>query len=109
MSSIFKFWMSNLGKIEIELTPKQAESVSDSDDNVRACLVLMRNARVKKQLDKHSPELIRSVLDEYTVWEDKDWQARIDSGELTIEKIDRIRLLWIAGGDIMDEIHAKKG
>lgn len=101
--SVFKFWTSTTGKIEIELTPKQAESVSNSGDNVQACLALMRNARVKKQLDKYSPELIRSVLDEYTVWEDKDWKKEIESGKLTIEKVDRLRLLWIAGGDIHEE------
>lgn len=107
--SVFKFWTSSLGQIEIELTPQQAESVSNSGDNVKALLVLLRNARIKKQLDKYAPELIRTVLDEYTVWEDKDWKKEIESGELTIDDVNRIRLLWVAGGDISDEIHEEKG
>lgn len=106
--SIFRFWTSHLGRIELELTPKQAASVSHSGDNVVSAVALVRNARVKKQLDKYTPELIKSVLSDIHDWDDDGWKKEIESGQVTLEELDRIRLVWIAGNDITDEIHEEK-
>ena len=96
------WWTSSTGQIELQMTIEQANSVSHSGDCQADCIALLNTPDIKEQLDKYTPEIIKQVIDEYTDWDDNDWKEEIESGELTIEDIYKLRLLWIAGGDISD-------
>jgi hypothetical protein len=82
-------------RFELQLTKAQAESVSHSgqcDDDVAA---LLRDKKIARQLDKISPDKIRDELREYGAW---------DAEELADDEQNRRRIIWIAGGNICDEL-----
>ncbi len=97
-----KWWTSSLGHIELQMTLEQANTTNDSEDCQDDCVALLNSPNIKEQLDKYTPEIIKQVVDEYTDWDDSYWKEEIERGELTIEDVYRIRLLWIAGEDISD-------
>lgn len=79
----------------IEMTKKQALSASHPgpcDDEVKA---LLQNAWIAKQLDLIGPSKIREELKEYGAW---------DEQELSDNEANRARIVWIAAGNIRDEI-----
>jgi hypothetical protein len=52
--------------------------------------------KIKRQLDKIDPELLRSELKEYGAW---------DANELANHEDNLDRILWIAGCDIREETY----
>ena len=71
----------------------QAQSASHQgqcDDDVMA---LSNNRKIRRQLERISPEVLRKELAEYGAW---DEQELADHGQ------NLQRILWIAAGDIVE-------
>lgn len=82
-------WYS--GRLSIEMTKKQAESVSHSgpcDADVEALL-----PQLQEQLNRIDPAELRKELKEYGAWDEK---------ELADHNSNLGRLIWIAGADISE-------
>jgi hypothetical protein len=94
-----RFWFtSSSGRVEFQLTLEQAESVSHSgqcDDDVAA---LMADPFIRLQLARITPDILRLELREYGAWED---------AQLADHQTNLSRILWLAGGDIVEEQRAK--
>lgn len=92
------YYTSGSGRIELQITKKQAEigSHSGSCDNDIAYLRTL--PAIKRQLAKLDAETLKNELAEYGAWDDNDL-ANYDEN-LT-------RILWIACGDIQEEIYSK--
>ena len=81
---------------EIQMTRNQAESASHPgpcDSDVRD---LLNDRKIARQLDKIAPEKIAAELKEYGAW---------DEVELSDNEANKARILWIACGNITDEIN----
>jgi hypothetical protein len=88
------FWFtSSSGRIELQMTKEQAESVSHSGQCDMDVLALSKVPEIKAQLDQIDPAVLAGELREYGAWE-KD--------ELADHKQNIQRLLWLGGGDIVD-------
>ena len=88
------WWSESLGRIELQITLKQAQSCSHQgqcDDDVAA---LRKVPAIKRQLDKLDPKLVADCLREYGAWDDK---------ELADHDQNLTRLLWCACCDIAEE------
>jgi folate-binding Fe-S cluster repair protein YgfZ len=91
------WWSSSSGRIELQMTAEQAASVSHQgrcDDDVKA---LRQVPKIRRQLDKIDPELLRAELKEYGAW---------DANELADHEDNLDRILWIPGCDIREEEYA---
>lgn len=87
------YWTSGSGEIELNITKKIAGICSHSgqcDNDVISCLEL---PEIKKQFNKLSNDTMAKVLKEYGAWDDTD---------LKDKEANKMRLLWIAAGDIQD-------
>jgi len=88
------WYTTSSGKIELNITKKVAAICShmgDCEQDVK--FVLQEYPKVKRQLDKINPEVLASELKEYGAW---------DSDELADNEQNKVRLLWIASGDILE-------
>jgi hypothetical protein len=87
-------WFStSSGRIELQMTMKQARCgyhQGQCDDDV---LSLSSEKALRRQLDKIDPALLASELREYGAWDDD---------ELSDHEQNLQRLLWLAAGDIID-------
>ncbi len=87
-------WFStSSGRIELRLTMAEAETGYHSgrcDDDIA---FLRNEPRIKRQLDKLDPDLLRNELREYGAW---------DGDELADHDANLDRILWLACGDIID-------
>jgi len=84
-------------RFELELTEEQAESVSvGGQDATSAVKEVLEDLTVTAQLDKIGWLLIRDELAEYGAW---------DAHELQDDAENRMRIVWIAGGNIRDECY----
>lgn len=92
------YYTSGSGRIELQITKNQAEigSHSGSCDNDIAYLRTL--PAIKSQLDKIDAKILASELDEYGCWNTKELSNHDDN--LT-------RILWIACGDILEQLHEK--
>ena len=87
------WWTESLGRIELQITRRQAESCSHPgrcDDDVAA---LRKVPAIKRQLDKLDPKLVAKCLQEYGAWDDE---------ELADHEQNLDRLLWCACCDIAE-------
>ncbi len=87
------WWSSGDGRIELRITKDEAASGSHQgqcDDDIEA---LSKVPRIKRQLDKLSPTLVRDELRGCGFEDDK-----LDDDDMNLQ-----RLLWLACGDIVDE------
>ena len=89
-----KTWIEGLGRIEIDMTLEQAQSVSHQGQCDEDVAVLIETPEIKAQLDVLNEGLIAEVLKEYGAWDDK---------QLADNEQNRHRLIWIAGCDIAEE------
>jgi len=90
-------WSSSNGKIQLRMTMDQAKSVSHSgecDEDVNA---MKQVPEIAAQLDQLDPEVVASELSDY--WSDD---------ELTDPTKNLSRLLWLAGGDIVEDASEKQ-
>jgi hypothetical protein len=91
------FYGNSIGTLEMSL--EDAESVSHSgqcDDDV---LALSKRSDIASQLDAIDPEDLRKELREYGAWDDE---------ELSDHDQNLQRILWLAGGNIVDEVFERK-
>ena len=88
------------GRIEIELTREQADSIfhpGPCDDDVAA---LRRVPGIAKQLDAIDPATLRDELREYGAWDDS---------ELADHDTNLDRILWLLGSDAADNAFMEEG
>jgi len=93
------WWTSSCGRIELRILRKQAEACSHQgpcDDDVEA---LSKEPAIAEQLEAIDPEILRCELREYGAWDDK---------ELADHEQNLQRVLWIAAGDINEDIRRTK-
>ena len=84
-----------LDRFSIDMTQGDTEACSHPgpcDDDVEA---LEQDEYIRKQLDAIPVDDIRAELQEYGAWDDT---------QLADDEENRIRILWIAAGNICDEI-----
>jgi hypothetical protein len=87
------YWTESLGRIELQITKKQAESCShpgQCDVDVEA---LKLNPSIARQLKKLDPVIVSAALKEYGAWNDL---------ELSDHNENLTRLLWVACCDISE-------
>lgn len=87
------YWTESLGRIELQITKKQAQSCSHAgqcDNDVEA---LMQNPSIARQLKKLDPGIVAASLKEYGAWNDL---------ELSDHNENLTRLLWVACCDISE-------
>ena len=87
-------WCSGSGQIELEMTLKQAQSVSHQGQCDEDVEFLATIPKIRRQLDKIPNKLMASELREYGAWDNEQLQDNDDN---------RLRLVWIAGCDIAEE------
>lgn len=81
-------------RFQIKMTMAEAKAAYHRgmcDDDVEA---LLRKPHIRNQLEKIKMEDIQAELKEYGAW---------DRGELQEFHNNRLRILWIAAGDIVEE------
>ncbi len=83
---------------EIEMTRKQAESVSHSGDCENDVNILLQDKKIIRQLKKITDDKLIAELREYGAWEDEELQNRRDNEQ---------RIIWIAGCNIIEELCSK--
>ena len=88
------YWTCGSGRIELEFKPEDIVHVCRSGQNDTYVEDVVRLPRVKKQLDKLDPDLVRGVLREYGAW---------DKNELRDHVRNLRRLVWVALWDCMEE------
>lgn len=89
------FWSSSSGRIELQMTLKQARGATHIGRCDGDVLALSMQPNIARQLKKIDPATLRSELKEYGAW---------DSRELADHDQNLQRLLWLAAGDISDRI-----
>lgn len=90
-------WSSSDGKIQLHMTMEQAQSVSHSGECDEDVDALKQDSGIAAQLEQLDPETVARELSDY--WSDD---------ELTDPTENLSRLLWLAGGDIVEEKHEKE-
>lgn len=81
-------------RFEVHLSQEDAESISKGgQDAMPAVKKLLKNPEIKKQMDSLSADDIREELSEYGAWDDD---------ELKDNEANKQRILWIAGGHIVE-------
>lgn len=87
---------ATFGRFELELTKEQALSVSvGGQDASPAVEVVLQDPKIIAQLDAIGMANLRDELHEYGAW---------NHDELTDDTTNRERIVWIAGGNIRDEM-----
>jgi hypothetical protein len=90
------WWSSSSGCIELNITKAQARMCFHSGDcepEVRYLITCY--PKIRQQLQKIEPTLLVKVLKEYGAW---------NTTELADHEMNKIRLLWIATGDLAEEL-----
>lgn len=88
------WWTESLGRIELKMTLKQAQSCFHPGDCEADVLALRQVPAIRRQLDKLDPKTVADSLREYGAWDDE---------ELADHNRNLTRLLWIAANDIAEE------
>jgi len=86
--------------IEISMSMELAKSLchqGDCDQDVKDAIECV--PKLRRQLDKIPADVIRRELKQYGAWSEE---------ELADEAKNKMRLVWIAAGDIVDEKHQKE-
>ncbi len=78
---------------EIQMTLKQAHSVSHSGQCDTDVLALLKSPNIRRQLDKIDPDAISRELAEYGSW---------SNTELADPDENLLRFIWLAGCDIAE-------
>jgi folate-binding Fe-S cluster repair protein YgfZ len=88
------WWTCGSGRIELQMTLEQTESVSHQGQCDMDVLYLSRVLEIRTQLDAINPAILAAELKEYGAW---------DAEELANHEENIQRILWIAGCDIKEE------
>ena len=87
------YWTESLGRIELRITKKQADSCSHPGQCDLDVEALMKTPSIARQLKKLDPALVATCLKEYGAW---------DEIELSNHNDNLTRLLWCACCDISE-------
>ena len=87
------YWTESLGRIELQITKKQADSCSHAGQCDLDVEALMQNPSIARQLKKLDPAIVVACLKEYGAWNEL---------ELSDHKENLTRLLWCACCDISE-------
>lgn len=90
-------WQSG-NYLEMNITRKDAESVHHSGDCELDVKALLAKPYIKRQLNKINPESIQKELRQYGAWNEK---------ELEDLEQNKVRLLWLMGGDLAERLFLK--
>lgn len=93
------WYSSSNGRIELQITLKQAQGASHQGQCDQDVLELSKEAKIARQLAKIDPALLISELKEYGAWDDDELQDHAQNLQ---------RLLWLACGDIVEECRNTK-
>ena len=88
------WWTESLGRIELQITRKQAETCSHPGPCDADVAALREVPAIRRQLARLSYDRVRDALREYGAWTDE---------ELMDHDANLSRLLWIACCDITEE------
>lgn len=86
-------WISSAGTLELRLWPADARSCAHAGDCEADVRALLAVPYVARQVARWPAEKLRLELRDYGAWDD---------AELADDAMNRIRLLWIAAGDMAD-------
>lgn len=95
MNSKLIWHTSSSGRIEIQLTAEQAHTGYHSGDCEQDIRDLRNDPAIKAQLEAIDPIILANELKEYGAWDDTQL---LDHNE------NLSRYLWIACGDIVEEL-----
>lgn len=84
--------IAQFNRFEIEMTKEQAYSVTHPGKCDADVEILLENPKIKRQLKKISDEDLAAELYDYAGWDVSD------------RKTNEQRIIWIAGGNIIDEL-----
>lgn len=87
-----------LGAIVLTMTEDQARGASHAGDCMADVQELLRDGAITAQLDAIGPDKIREELRETGGWDDE---------ELQDEAANRGRIVWLAAGNITEDLAAK--
>ena len=85
---------ASFNRFEIQMTKAQASSGSHQGDCEQDVRALVAEPAIRRQLDKIGLGNIQAELKEYGAW---------DEEELKNEEWCRLRIMWIAAGNINEE------
>lgn len=85
--------IAQFDRFEVELPDEAVEACSHSGDCYHDCVAW----EPQVVFHRATPEAMRAELKEYGAW---------DAGELADDYMNRIRLVWLAAGNISDEEHS---
>lgn len=91
------WWTSSCGRIELEMTLKQAQACTHPGPCDMDVAELSRTPKIRRQLAKVDRTVLANELRGYGAW---------DEHELADHDENLQRLLWLAAGDIAEE-HAR--
>jgi hypothetical protein len=89
------YWTESLGRIELQITKKQALSCSHAGQCDADVAELMKAPAINRQLKKLNPVIVAACLKEYGAWND---------AELADHNDNLTRLLWCACCDIAENL-----
>ena len=87
------WFTSSHGTIEIEMTMAQAQSATHPGQCDADVMALSQHRKIRRQLERIDPEVLRKELREYGAWDDEDLADHAQNLQ---------RILWIAAGDIVE-------
>jgi hypothetical protein len=87
------YWTTSSGRIELNITKRQAAGASHPGSCDAEVLELSQVPAIRRQLEHIEPALLRAELSEWGAW---------DETELADHAQNLQRLLWLAAGDIAD-------
>jgi len=88
------WWTESLGRIDLQITKKQAQACSHPGQCDQDVADLKKNPAISRQLKKLDPAIVAACLSEYGAW---------DAVELSDHDQNLDRLLWIACCDIAEQ------
>lgn len=99
MANDLEWWSESLGRIELQIAREDAESASHPGPCDADVARLRDVPYIREQLDRLPPALVAECLREYGAW---------DAEELADHDANLDRLLWIACGDISEEVFMRE-
>ena len=99
MTNDLEWWSESLGRIELQIAREDAESASHPGPCDADVARLRDVPYIREQLDRLPPALVAECLREYGAW---------DAEELADHDANLDRLLWIACGDILEEVFMRE-
>lgn len=89
------WWSSSSGRVELQITKQQARYATHSGPCDAEVLAVSLKPKIARQLNKLDPALLARELKEYGAW---------DATELADHEQNLQRILWLACGDLSDQI-----